>query len=69
VSESVKLYRYRWDRSFGMPSLEGKRKGELCEVLMRLKRNNAVVQFQDGFTAIVSRNALKKAGATATDSR
>ena len=38
------------------------RKGQRCAVLARGKMNSCLVLFEDGFTAITSRNALRKAG-------
>lgn len=46
-------YLYRWDR-------QG-RKGQACEVLIRTKvMNSCLVQFDDGYTMVTSRNALRK---------
>lgn len=50
------LYIYRWNR----PGLPG-RKGTLCRVLVRGSMNSALVEFLDGFRAVTSRNALKRA--------
>ena len=48
------LYVYRWNRMG--------RKGQLCQVLVRGKRNSCMVEFlSDGHQAITSRNALRKA--------
>lgn len=49
-------YVFRWNR----PGLPG-RKGTRCKVLARGKMNSCMVEFEDGFRAIVSRNALRKA--------
>jgi uncharacterized protein YmfQ (DUF2313 family) len=54
------LYIYRWSRYLGLPICDGTRKGMACRVLIRGKRNSALVEFSDGFRAITSRNALKK---------
>jgi len=54
-------YIYRWDRCLGMPVLGGVRKGQLCKVLIRGGRNSCTVEFADGFQAVTSRNALRKA--------
>lgn len=51
----MKFYVYRWDRMG--------RKGQLCRVLVRGKRNSCLVEFEDGYRAITSRNALKIAHA------
>lgn len=37
------------------------RKGQLCVVLVRGLMNSALVEFEDGFRAVISRNALRKA--------
>lgn len=49
-------YIFRWNRP-GMPG----RKGQVCKVLARGKMNSCLVEFTDGFRAVTSRNALKKA--------
>jgi hypothetical protein len=36
------------------------RKGQLCRVLVRGKMNSCAVEFEDGFRAVTSRNALRK---------
>jgi hypothetical protein len=46
-------YIYRWDR-------QG-RKGQLCLVLARGAMNSCLVKFEDGYTMVTSRNALKLA--------
>ena len=43
---------YRWNRMG--------RKGKLCRVLARGKRNSVLVEFEDGFKAVTSGNALRK---------
>ena len=45
-------YRYAWSRM--------DRKGQLCRVIVRGKMNSAWIEFQDGFQAVTSRNALRK---------
>jgi len=52
----VTFYEYRWN----LPGLPG-RKGTLCKVLARGKMNSCLVEFLDGFRAITSRNAIRKA--------
>lgn len=37
------------------------RKGQICKVLVRGKQNSCLLEFADGFKAISSRNALRKA--------
>lgn len=46
-------YIYRWDR-------QG-RKGQRCMVTARGTMNSCLVEFEDGFRMVTSRNALKKA--------
>lgn len=45
-------YIYFWNRM--------DRKGQPCEVLARGKMNSCLVRFADGFTAITSRNAIRR---------
>ena len=52
-------YVYTW-RVSAMRTLN--RKGERCRVLVRGKMNSALIEFEDGFRAVVSRNALRRAG-------
>ena len=52
-------YRYAWNRM--------DRKGKLCRVLCRGKMNSCLVEFEDGFKAVTSRNALRRASGPATD--
>ena len=44
-------YIFRWDRHG--------RKGEACEILARGTMNSCLVQFEDGYTMVTSRNALR----------
>jgi len=46
-------YVYFWNRM--------DRKGHRCAVLARGKMNSCLVKFADGFTAITSRNAIRRA--------
>lgn len=43
---------YRWNRMG--------RKGQLCRMLVRGKMNSCLIEFEDGYLAITSRNALRK---------
>lgn len=45
-------YIYFWNRM--------ERKGQFCRVITRGKMNSCEVEFEDGFRAITSRNALRK---------
>jgi hypothetical protein len=56
---SQHTYIYRWDRKG--------RKGQLCIVLARGTMNSCLCRFEDGYTMVTSRNALKLA--TEVDSR
>jgi len=51
-------YRYSWGPK-GLRTLD--RKDQRCKVLGRGKMNSALIQFEDGFKAVVSRNALRRA--------
>lgn len=54
-------YRYAWGPRW--PGVCGggfSRKGQLCRVLVRGGMNSARVEFQDGYRAVVSRNALRR---------
>lgn len=53
-------YVYRWAKYLGMPVLGGERKGQVCKVLVRGKRNSCLIEFPDGFQAVTSRNALRR---------
>lgn len=48
---------YRWRQSIGLPSLPG-RFGQACRVVARGSMNARWIEFDDGFVAIVSGNAL-----------
>ncbi len=54
-------YVYRWAKYMGMMVLGGERKGQVCRVLVRGKRNSCLIEFPDGYQAVTSRNALRKA--------
>lgn len=49
---SAFCYTYFWKRMG--------RKGQRCRVIVRGKMNSAWIQFEDGFEAVTSRNALRK---------
>jgi hypothetical protein len=53
-------YAYRWAKYLGMAVLGGDRKGQPCKVLVRGKRNSALIEFPDGLRAVTSRNALRR---------
>jgi len=52
VSAPDTFYIFRWDRHG--------RKGKRCLVLARGTMNSCLVKFEDGFTMVTSRNALKR---------
>jgi hypothetical protein len=45
-------YLYHWHRMG--------RKGQRCTVLARGKMNSCLIEFEDGYIAVTSRNALRK---------
>ena len=58
------LYVWRWNPQMQIPGMDHPmtgRKGQPCRVLVRGKRNSALIEFRDGFTAVVSRNGLRRA--------
>ena len=61
IVEAKYPYVYRWARYLGMAVLGGTRKGERCRVLVRGGRNSCLIEFPDGYQAVTSRNALRKA--------
>jgi hypothetical protein len=56
------VYEWRWMQSVGLPSLPG-RKGQHCRVVVRDRMNKAWVEFEDGLSAVVSRNGLRRSRA------
>jgi hypothetical protein len=50
-------YRYVW-KANAMRTLD--RKGQLCRILSRGRMGSVMVEFEDGFRAIVSGNALRR---------
>lgn len=51
----MQVYIYRWDRCG--------RKGQRRKVLARGTMNSCLLEFEDGFRMVTSRNALRKAAA------
>ncbi len=49
-------YPYLWRVKARLPE----RKGQACRVLVRGGRNSALVEFEDGFRVVTSRNYLRK---------
>jgi hypothetical protein len=54
-------YIYSWGPRGKMPGAMF-RKGQRCELLVRGSMNSALIRFEDGYLAVVSRNALRRAG-------
>lgn len=51
------IYVYNWHHNWWRVL---NRKGRLCIVLKRGGMNSCLVQFADGYKAVISRNALRK---------
>jgi len=49
-------YPYYWRVRTRLPE----RNGQLCRVLIRGKMNSALVEFQDGYKVITSRNYIRR---------
>jgi len=56
---SQQAHIYRWDRHG--------RKGQLCIVVARGTMNSCLVKFEDGYTMVTSRNALRLADSNLFD--
>lgn len=62
-------YRWAWgqkpDADRGTPPrvFDRCRKGERCRVLARGRMNSALLEFEDGYRVITSRNGLRRAAA------
>ena len=56
-------YPYVW--AWGVRPLPS-RKGDRCRVVCRGTMNSALVEFEDGYQVVTSRNGLRKAPAAAT---
>lgn len=50
-------YIWFWRASWWRPI---DRKGQRCRVLVRSKMNSCLVEFEDGFKVVTSRNALRR---------
>jgi len=54
-------YKYSWGpRWWNVLGGGFSRKGEPCRIIARGKMNSALVEFADGFRAIISRNAIRR---------
>ncbi len=56
----VMRYRYAWGPRGAADWRGFDRKGQTCRVLARGAMNSALVEFDDGFCAVISRNALRR---------
>ena len=54
-------YVYAWNRM--------ERKGQPCRVIVRAKMNSCLIEFEDGFKAVTSRNALRRRGLKAPETK
>ena len=50
-----------WDRGTPPRMFDRDRKGERCAVLARGGMNSALVEFEDGYRVVTSRNGLRRA--------
>lgn len=55
-------YVFRWGKTKMCPTDYplAKYKGQCCAVLARGKMNSCLVEFDDGYKAVVSRNAIRR---------
>lgn len=53
-------YRWAWGTCGGKYPKVGKRKGMRCRVLARGAMNSAMIEFEDGYWTITSRNGLRR---------
>ena len=59
IAQVEVTYVYSWGPRGNMPGAMS-RKGQPCRLIARGSMNSALIEFQDGFRAVVSRNALRK---------
>jgi hypothetical protein len=50
-----------WKKGTGPRVFDRDRKGERCRVVCRGKMNSALIEFEDGYKAVVSRWGLRRA--------
>jgi len=50
-------YVFSWKNNEKRQALYGRK----CRIISRLKKNSAIIEFEDGGREVVSRNALRKA--------
>jgi hypothetical protein len=56
-------YRWAWGQS-PKRVFDRDRKGELCRVVVRGAMNSALIEFEDGWRVVTSRNGLRRAVAS-----
>ena len=69
LEQVVSTYPYRWawgpkpgyDRGSLPRMFDRDRKGERCRVLARGRMNSALIEFEDGYRVVTSRNGLRRA--------
>lgn len=56
------LYVWAWNKRPTTPDSwrPGNRRGQRCKVLARGRMNSALVEFEDGYRCVTSRNGLRK---------
>lgn len=59
ASEYPMTHTYAWGPRGNLPGAMS-RKGQRCRLLARGGMNSAMVQFEDGYLAVVSRNAIRR---------
>lgn len=50
-----------WNRGTPPRVFDRDRKGERCRVLARGRMNSALIEFEDGYRVVTSRNGIKRA--------
>lgn len=60
VGKGELMHVWVWGTCNGKYPETGKRKGQPCRVLARGKKNSILVEFEDGYRAVVSRYAVRK---------
>lgn len=54
-------YVWAWRQRPGIREFDRDRKGERCRVVARGTMNSALIEFEDGYWTITSRNGLRRA--------
>jgi hypothetical protein len=50
-----------WDRGTSPRVFDRERKGERCRMLARGRMNSGLIEFEDGYRVVTSRNGLRRA--------